>query len=618
MITNFRFSSLLIFLLISFHTIINAQIEKSDKIIFILGKKYYLHEVKKGQTLFSISNAYNVNVQDIINENEELANGKLKVGFELKIPSEENSSKITNQADQGSYIFHTVEKKQTLYYLCNKYNVEEAELIKLNPEIKQGLKVGQVIKVPKPGSIAVEPDKDVVLHTVQPGETLFSLAQRYGCDINLIKSQNPQILTEGLRIGLVLRIPKSNLANDSEIKNETIVVENNPVNYDHLYFEEPGVVPCDEFKYNNNIKFKVAVMLPLSINENLLQKNTSSYYKNTARFYEFYNGLLLAAKRLKENDISVEFYVNDTRANATTTREILSKNYMKEVDLIIGPVYSDNFRLAGDFARENKINIVAPFKLADNNVIVTNPFVFSTNPGDETEIEQICKYIAGTNEKNIIAIHNGTQEERNLVSTFKNKLVNSFSALNNENDIVFKEIDFKSQGVSGIEDALSVGMENLILVPSKDEVFITNVATKMNYLAKKYRITIFGMQSWEQFRNIELEYLKNLKFHYCTTSFVDKNHKDVKNFDYQYKAYFKNDPSIYSYLGYDVTMYFITELKNYGKLFQFCISGSNENSYNSGLRFDFNFMRTGPNGGFENNWIRIVEIDQDFNLVRVK
>jgi hypothetical protein len=126
------------------------------------------------------------------------------------------------------------------------------------------------------------------------------------------------------------------------------------------------------------------------------------------------------------------------------------------------------------------------------------------------------------------------------------------------------------------------------------------------------------MQSWEQFRNIELEYLKNLKFHYCTSSFVDKNHKDVKNFDYQYKAYFKNEPSIYSYLGYDVAMYFITELKNHGKLFQFCISGSNENSYNYGLRFDFNFMRTGPNGGFENNWIRIVEIDQDFNLVRVK
>jgi hypothetical protein len=59
-------------------------------------------------------------------------------------------------------------------------------------------------------------------------------------------------------------------------------------------------------------------------------------------------------------------------------------------------------------------------------------------------------------------------------------------------------------------------------------------------------------------------------------------------------------------------------MKNHGKNFQFCLSKLNEQTYTTGLRFDFDFIRTSPYGGFENNWIRIVKIDENFNLVQVK
>jgi len=616
--TFYKVSLLTITILVSTFLFGQNAIEKSEKQIFIFGKKYYLHEVKKGQTLFSISSAYNVSVQEIISENSALSNDKLKVGMEIKIPTKENT--VSNGTKSGEkYIYHTVEKKQTLYSLCRKYNIEEKEILRLNPEISQGLKVGQVIKVPKPGSEPINLDKDINFHTVQPGETLFSLSQRYGIEINSLKLENPEIQKEGLKTGQVVKIPKSNIAS-ADVLNivPTITTNNTNSSYDPLYFEEAGGTPCNEFKYNNNIKFKVAVILPFFINENYATKNSGSFYKNSSRFYEFYQGLLIAAKKMKESGVSIEFYIKDEKASAATTREILAQSEMKDMDLIIGPVYSENFKLASEFAKAHKINIVSPFKLADNSIANNNPFIFITNPSDETEIANISKYLASSYDRSIVAIHNGSEDELKTISLFKNKLVRSFSPFQQVNEIVFKEINYKSGGIGAVEDALSVGLDNIIIVPSKDDVFITNLVTKLNYLTNRYKITIFGMQAWEQNRNIELEYLKNLKFHYGTISYIEKENKNVKNFDFQYKAYFKNEPSIYAYLGFDVASYFLNELKNSGKQFQFCLSKSDDRSYSTGLRFDFNFERISPMSGFENNWIRIVKIDENFNLVKVK
>jgi LysM repeat protein len=574
-----------------------------------------------GQTLYSISKAYDISEHLLLAENAELVNG-LKVGIEIKIPA--NDGSISVKSDDGdAYIFHTIERKQTLYFLSNKYNVTEAEILRVNPEISKGLKTGQVIKIPKPGFAPVDPNADYKLHTVQPGETMFSLSQKYGIEISSLKIRNPELNDQGPRIGQVIKIPLAKKSFEEVIKIEH---PNNSAganfNYDPLYFEQPGVTPCSEFKYNNNIKFKVAVLLPLFIEENLLLKNSSNYYKfsgtSTGRFYEFYYGLLLASKKMKEAGVSVEFLVKDTKGNPTRTKEILRDEQLKDMDLIIGPVYSENFRIVSSFAQENKINIVAPFKQKYENLVVSNPFIFLADPSDETEIGNIAGYLAKSYDRSIIMVHNGSAAEIKIAETFKSKLVSSFSSNDNVNEIVFKQVNYKTGGATALEDALSIGLENIVIVPSKEVVFISSLATKLNYLSKRYKITVYGMIPWDQFESVETNYLQKIKFHYGTTNFVDHNDEKVKLFDYQYKTYFKNDASIYSYLGYDIAWYFLNVMKDYGKHFQFCMSSSYKKPYNQGLRFDFNFERVSPYSGFENNWLRIVEIDKNLQMVKVK
>ena len=60
-------------------------INKSDKTETVDGKKYYIHSVEKGQTLYSISKTYSVTVDIIISNNQTASQG-LKQGDKLKIP----------------------------------------------------------------------------------------------------------------------------------------------------------------------------------------------------------------------------------------------------------------------------------------------------------------------------------------------------------------------------------------------------------------------------------------------------------------------------------------------------------------------------------------------------
>jgi len=593
----------------------NATIKKSEKKVFILGKTYYMHKVRRGQTLYSLSNAYEVPIQQIISENSALLSGGLKSGMKLKIPVMSDMPEDTPKM-QDDFIFHTVQPNQTLYFLSNKYDVSEDIILKNNPDIVNGIiKLGQVLKIPKVENLPDNISSEYYFHQVKPDETLFSLAHKYRVDMQAIEELNPEIINGSLKLGQTLKIPKGNYSSmETLVIDHTNSEEIKYYDYDPLYFEEEGTIPCNQFQYNKFMKFKIAVMLPLFINEN---SSGSKYYRNSERFYEIYQGLLVAANKLKKSGVSVELFVHDTRGDINTTREILNRADIANVDLIIGPVYSKNFKLAANFAQQNKINIVSPVPLASNDLVYTNPFIFMTNPSLNTKVAKISDYLVNSYDRSIVMIHNGTMEEEKIINLFKDRLVKSFASNQDISEIVFKQVNYKVSGVEGVLDALSIGLDNIVIIPSSDEAFITDIVTRLNFNKNRYKISIYGMKSWESFRNIQIEYLVNLNCHYGTTSYVDYDSKQVKDFVHQYRKAYNTEPGLYSYLGYDVSNYFLSAMKKYGKHFQFCMP-SDPNMKKNGLMYSFNFKRVSPLSGFENNWFNIININKDLKLIKVQ
>ncbi|WP_197275398.1 LysM peptidoglycan-binding domain-containing protein [Nonlabens sp. YIK11] len=113
-----------------------------------------------------------------------------------------------NSSTLQSYNRHVVEQGDTMYMLTNKYNVTAAQLIELNPDLKMGLKSGATILIPKSVSaITNRPIESYETHKVKRKETLYSLSKEYGVTELDIKEANKELYSNPLRKGDRIQIP---------------------------------------------------------------------------------------------------------------------------------------------------------------------------------------------------------------------------------------------------------------------------------------------------------------------------------------------------------------------------------------------------------------------------
>ncbi|MBE6286627.1 MAG: LysM peptidoglycan-binding domain-containing protein [Mediterranea massiliensis] len=110
---------------------------------------------------------------------------------------------ITAQENQ-SYILHTVEKGQSLYSISSMYGVTQEEIVKLNPGSNEKIYIGRTLRIPRNEANTQEE----TYHTIQAGETLYGLGVKYNITAQELIKANPGLSANNFRIGQVVRIPK--------------------------------------------------------------------------------------------------------------------------------------------------------------------------------------------------------------------------------------------------------------------------------------------------------------------------------------------------------------------------------------------------------------------------
>lgn len=105
--------------------------------------------------------------------------------------------------ENQSYFLHTIEKGQSLYSIASMYGVSQADIVKLNPGSDEKIYVGRALRIPK---TIVNAQKET-FHTIEAGETLYRLTVKYKVSAKDICDANPGLSAENFRIGQVIRIP---------------------------------------------------------------------------------------------------------------------------------------------------------------------------------------------------------------------------------------------------------------------------------------------------------------------------------------------------------------------------------------------------------------------------
>ena len=181
-------------------------------------EKYIKHKISKGENLTVIAKKYGVKAKDIAEANPN-APKILKLNSVLLIPNNNSTSpiKLPEAVANTTPGLHEVQAKETLWGISKKYNVSVDDLKKANPLLEtEGLKLGQQITIPSKAIAVLEKpiddlkivtDVEVVVE-VQPKETKYAIAKRYGLTVAQLEKQNPFIKGK-LPVGYVLKIRTS-------------------------------------------------------------------------------------------------------------------------------------------------------------------------------------------------------------------------------------------------------------------------------------------------------------------------------------------------------------------------------------------------------------------------
>ncbi len=179
----------------------NLPIENSSRLAtltaealgFYLEKVGTFYTVLSGDSLYSIARKFGVSVE-AIKEANQLATNFLSIGQTLRIPDKQEES-----SNSEEYI---VKSGDTLYGIANTYGISVEELKSANQLSSNLLTIGQTLVIPK----NTTPSQKI--YVVQKGDSLYSIATKYGVTVAELKSLN-NLSSNLLSIGQQLKIPNT-------------------------------------------------------------------------------------------------------------------------------------------------------------------------------------------------------------------------------------------------------------------------------------------------------------------------------------------------------------------------------------------------------------------------
>jgi LysM repeat protein/ABC-type branched-subunit amino acid transport system substrate-binding protein len=542
----------------------STEIHKTKSSATIGGINYYLHTVEKGQTLFAIAKFYKIEVNDLVIENPEAIDG-LKPGQVLKIPIQKKKIVKSEVVDTSNCIVHVVEKGQTLYSITKQYNVTDDVLKKLNPELLNGLKTGQKILIP---SNKPKIESTPVVATTSTTTTTTNLKE------GTIVTQNIQ------KIEAADRISASSIYK-GEIKEE----------------------------------YNVAFFLPFHADEanaiemESLLKGESQLPNKTNVALQFYEGALLAIDSLKKLKLNAKIFVFDVDdSDSVNMLTLLKKPELLAMDLIIGPLYGSSFMPVAKFAKENGIAIISPFTQV-NKILFENPYVCKVSPSITLQIEKMATYVVDSFQTQNIVLVNGGGLAKDI--SFYNSFKKTANDLLVQRGALKADSIHEAKGLGGLQAMLSTTKVNVVVLPSSNQSFVTDFISKLYSMRDKYKIVLFGLQSWMNYDNLDFEYLNGTSLHIPSNHFIDYDNIVTQNFVKSYRDRFKTEPELYSFQGFDVTYFFLNALKQNGSGL---LNNLTQLKY-TGIESNYEFSQFPVDSGFENKHVFIVKY-QDYKLVK--
>ncbi len=523
-----------------------------------------------------------------------------------------------NKSGEEDFRIHVVQKKENLYRISRNYGVTIQDLYDANPGLTENINIGQKIRVPKK-----KITEGYIIYRVKSKTKIRKIAKLYNIPESAILKINRGIEKRVYR-GQAVKIPVG--------RNAIIVDEIPEKTPPKEEVKEKEVIadkdfgPCNKTYFRYNKPIKIALMVPLFLEEisdstqveKVLRGDASGFQPFS--FISFVEGAQLAVDSLRKTGVNVDLQIYDVDKSLKKTTKVLQNPELKNVDIIIGPFYSESFNQVALFAGNFGIPIVNPLTYRQS-VLKNYKTVIKVKPEESTQLGLIRNLIAQKyiNSKLFLITQNSYRDADKVLQmenelkqmdlpeiSYSNMELYNYavlvamrdedwvegnwmpnysmegkmltpSALNeNINDTTYFDnsvvrINYMSDGFDRFINNASALRPNTVVIYGRDKAFVMDVMNKLNEFRDSLNINIIGLPLWEKFDNLDMVQLNNLKTITPQSEYIDYNNEQVQDFIYEYRTKYFTDPDEYGFIAYDITMYFANASFYYGRSFEQCL-----------------------------------------------
>ncbi len=572
-----------------------------------------------------------------------------------------------------SYFLHTITKGQSLYSIASMYNVTTADIIKLNPGSSEQIKAGERLKIPQKNAGSGQQ----TFHTIQAGETLYKLTQRYGVTAQHICKANPGLSAENFRIGQVIVIPAQTESSEETIINEVksagavssastplkpkcrdmhrverketiysisrlygiteaeLIAANPELRTEKL---KKGKFLCIPYpSAGNNQKEQEQPVSPATIptDNELFDKSKKENPKISTikaavmlpfmtdgsgnrdeqiRMVEYYEGFLMAVDSLKEKGVSIDIYTYDTYNNTSSVKSILAKDEMKNMNIIFGPAYPEQVKPVADFAKKNNIRLVIPFTSKGNEVF-NNPSIYQINTPQSYLYSEVYEHFTRKFTNANVIFLDAEDGDKDKADFIK--------GLKEElkgKHIPFTELKGEAITPESLKGVMNATLDNVFIPTSGTNIALIKLLPQLIVTLRDnpdYRMQLFGYPEWQTYTNDHLASFYELDTYFYSSFYTNNLFPEAIRFSSAYRKWYSKDMSNtfpkYGMLGFDTGYFFLKGLSQYGSNLEDKLNKVTVTPIQTGFKFE----RVNNWGGFINRKVFFVHFTKNYELIKL-
>ena len=547
------------------------------------GEVCYSHIVKERQTLYSISKAYNVSIEDIYKYNPSVKENGLKINTILIIP-------IAGEATQTNAdvaVEMAAEPVVEAVAKTEEAQTPVAETVS-EPEVKPEVKVEP----------ATEPeDEDIVIkrktHTVRWFEDLDTIAEKYGVTVEALMEIN------GLTGRKLTKRQKLIIPTEEEAAQAQ--ADDNALEDGETLLDASDTTAVTDTLILPEMPSKKIVDLSL-----MLPFNASSAKGSSSNNIDFYSGVLLAIYEMSQNGVSTSLDTYDIADGKIKT----DLDSLKNENVVIGPVSTGDLTRLFNTAPEDKM-VVSPLdQRAEKLVYEHSNMIQAPTPYSViyTDLMAWMKEDLQEGDRAIVVTEKGARAT---------EAVQAMMAAVDSSKIEYKALSYSILEGRDVPESLAWLMtedetaSNRVFIASESEAFVNDVVRNLNVMIhKKYKVVLYAPGRIRNFETIEVDNFHNSNLHVSLGYYIDYDDAKVKEFLLKYRALYNSEPTQFSFQGYDLAKYFIGLCSKYGENWTQKLESSDSKMLQSIFRF-----RKTEAGGYINTGVHRLVYGEGYQII---